>query len=317
MNADQLSHWFAVVGIEKVSVGHGWVQGSCPLAPYRHPKGTDSRPSFGAEIAVGESRVYCLSCSFSGSQTELLTELARRGHDFNFRDAINCIIAAEDETDLGGEIPEYESILSAPNMIEYPESLLDHLEPAYCEGQVHPYLIARGVSFETAKILDLRYDPYRARIVFPVRDFNGFLRGLHGRAVGKSDLPYLAYPFAGTTNLMRTWFGEHLVDREKPVVLVESVFDYTSVFPVYPNLLSPLRATVTALQLSRTQWASSVVTFMDGDPAGDKARKKIREGLRVYGIKVRHVVPPLGTDPGDLSQDHIRQLLPGFLFAPW
>ena len=74
-------------------------------------------------------------------------------------------------------------------------------------------------------MLDLRYDPIERRVCFPIRDFTGALVGLHGRAIDKdTTLKYRMYTVYKQKNPM-IWYGEHWVDFDKPVLLVESVFD--------------------------------------------------------------------------------------------
>ena len=49
---------------------------SCPLAPWTHDRGTDSKPSFGFKIADNGQIVYnCLSCKAKGRLSNLVDEL--------------------------------------------------------------------------------------------------------------------------------------------------------------------------------------------------------------------------------------------------
>ena len=148
--------------------------------------------------------------------------------------------------------------------------MFEALEPAWAgDGEtVHPYLETRSVTAQIAQALNICWDDYRKRIVFPIRDFKGRLRGLHGRTVHDHVEPvYRMYPYENKTN-PHVWLGEPWVDFEKPVLMVESVFDLARAYPVYPNIVSPLRASLSKVQLERMKGARTVITLFDGDKAG-------------------------------------------------
>src|SRR5207247_2076034 len=113
------------------------------------------------------------------------------GADIPFLDLVRLIVDAEQGLGALSSIPGYDELTKKPVLLEYPETMCSGLEPAYYEGAVHPYLTQRSVGYALAAHLDLRYDPARFRVVFPIRDAGGVLRGLHGRLVYEGgDLPY-------------------------------------------------------------------------------------------------------------------------------
>lgn len=323
MNADQIRSWLSLLGAQQIKVGPGWVNCSCPLAPYRHQSGKDSHPSFGIQISTVESHCFCLACHFHGKQMDLIYELVRCGAPISKHEAMQLIVASTEEIPILVVPPDYEELNKPIVLVEYPESMREKFEPAYYQGQVHPYLLERSVTYSCAKHLDLRFDPARRRIVFPVRDYGGVLRGLHGRLIVPGNLPYLGYPSpSGATNMRHTWLGEHLVRKDLPVVIVESVFDYTATWRVWENLLSPLRSSISKEQLSRISWIQSAVIFMDLDEAGERARVKLQKFFSKKKISYADAYVPSGLvdeqgkpvkDPGNLSERMIFDILLPFL----
>jgi DNA primase len=184
-------------------------------------------------------------------------------------------------------------------------------EPAYAIGlegeeMVHPYLQGRYVSYEFAKEFDLRVAKEDARIVFPVRTFDGELVGLHGRTYVDSSPPYYAYPYEGHSN-RHVWLGEHLIDRSKPVLFVESVFDVAAVWPIYKNVLSPLAAGIQVDQLVRINWVQKALLMFDGDEPGKKAATRVKTFLEHAQVAVVELDD--GVDPGDMDEIDLSETL--------
>ena len=314
MNRPQIEQWLIALGSKAESTSTSdWIHGPCPFAHWNHQNGVDSNPSFGVQLGPGESKTYCLACGASGKQYEIMLKLRYMGLEFDFNTAAELVYAAEDGDGLP-ELPDpYEKQFDekeAPHL--YPEWLADAFEPAYFDGDVHPYLAGRGMPFEIAKKLNMRYDPHRLRVLFPVLDWRGRLRGLHGRAVclpcggdeWEQEIPYKMYPYEGQTNA-HIWLGEQWASADEPLVVAESVFDLARVLEIYPNVVSPLTATLSAVKIQRLRKASRVITLFDSDKAGERARLKLRQGLTT--TDVRHVELPPGTDAGDHTADELRE----------
>ncbi len=153
----------------------------------------------------------------------------------------------------------------------------------------------------------MRWDAFRKRICFPVRDDQGRLRGLHGRdATGENSLPYLMYPHEHQTN-PHIWLGEHYCDPEKTVVIAESVFDLARVYEHYTNVISPLTASLSKAKIDRLAGISAIVTLFDEDKAGMRARDKLTKYLSK--VELLHVSPCEAEDAADLTSEEMRALL--------
>lgn len=319
MNPKQIETFLAAVGRKPGPRSGKWVHTACPLAQWRHEGGTDSDPSFGVRDQPGDSRVHCFSCNYSGTAGDLVVELTRLGGEIDVNAALNVLVEAEEGVPLelkgkGYEVDVFEP--SEPPHV-YPEEILDAFEPAIGDGVVHPYLETRHVPYAVVEKLALLWDPYRYRIVFPVRDFEGRLRGLHGRhdpeypyAADDVSVPYKMYPYEGETNA-HVWLGEHWLDPEEIVVVAESVFDLARCLEVYDNVLSPLTAGLNVKKTKRLQGVARIVTVFDNDKAGERARKRLRMDL--HGVWMKHVYLPPGKDAGDLPPGQLADLLGAYV----
>jgi DNA primase len=219
---------------------------------------------------------------------------------------------------LAGEGPTIaDDMLTAPEgLYQYPEAMLEGMEPAYADGEVHPYLASREVSFETAHFLDLQYDQWRDRIVFPVRGFDGKLYGLHGRSLTMleggwtAEYPkYWAYPFKiGKENKTNSqvWLGESWVDFDKPVLVVESVFDLARCLPLYGNTITARMTMLNKRHLERIASAEVIYTLFDDDQAGSMARQKISA---LKGSTIHHLSTRPYKDAGETPVDFLRSIL--------
>jgi DNA primase len=130
--------------------------------------------------------------------------------------------------------------------------------------------------------------------------------GMHGRSIySLAKLPYLMYPHEKHTN-PHVLLGEHLASACQPVVVAESMFDLFAVYEAYPNVVSPLKAGITAQTIHRLDGAVMIITLFDGDKAGDLGRAKIEKHAT---CPVHHLVPPDGEDAGSMSPEDLKDSL--------
>jgi len=315
MNKQKIHKFLGELGVEAVNQSsNGWVTLPCPLAPWRHEKGTDSNPSFGITIQPHKkSHTNCFSCSFSGDLHDLLLEISYRCKQdgdptpFNFEAMLQLIASEED----GGEMAmayadDYEG-KPEPEIFIFPEHWLESFKPVDSSKAGYEYLKSRGMSDQLMEELDIRFDAKEDRVCFPIRDFAGDLVGFHGRAIYPETVPtYKMFQCFGENNPM-VWYGESWVDFEKPVVIVESVFDLVQVYKVYRNVMCPLTASVKLKKLKRIGNAYNLILMFDGDKAGRRAASTVGEYFK-DGI-VRVVDLPDESDPGSLSLNFLSKLL--------
>lgn len=302
-----IKRFLKAIGAEDIKDRTGWVTACCPLAYWRHESGTDGNPSFG--IRSDGSVSHCFSCGYNGDPWELLFELKRKG-------VTGLAEARKALEDLDEALPEIVDEDFEPEdkneLQEFDESWLASFPKAWNFHRGVTYLTQRGVTKEIAEELDLRFDPLKDdRVCFPIRDWDGALRGLHGRTTKHGVEPkYWAYLCQGRYNGV-VWLGEEWVDTDRTVVLVESVFDLLAVYPVYRNVMCSLFAGINKRKVQRLSDCMDIVTLYDNDKAGDNARAALDKWLP--DSIVRHKYPPKGMDPGEMTRNQIEGALKEWL----
>ena len=314
MNLDTGKAFLRCLGLAAVETRRtGWLTGACPLGPWRHRDGS-GRASFG--LKLGNGLCTCFSCHWHGVPFDLLHEMRHlerqrpSGRRLDFKGALAVLAAG---SPASAQTPSLdERTWGQREEVVFPESWLAGFEPAYAGDEVHPYLAARRVPAHVAAALDLRFDPLRQRLCFPVRDYHGRLRGLHGRTVHEHvTLRYLMYTHDGRCS-PEVWLGEAWADPERPLAVVESVFDLARVYEVWPNVVCPLTASLGAAKIARLRGVRTLLPMFDRDAAGDRARDKLMRALpetRFHPIGL----PREGCDPADLSTAEVRCLLAGLV----
>lgn len=287
----------------------GWVISSCPFALFKHSQGVDRHPSFGVRIVERQiSDYHCFSCDSHGVLMDLAIELkhlfagsAPEGYDL--RSAVSMIHAEEDAAELG-YVPDYGEREETNNKVKhFPEEWLDSFQPWYKFKTAREYLQKRNVMEDLADQLDLRFDSTRQRVCFPIRDWGGYLVGLHGRDITDKQMAYYVYKYKDHFNKL-VWPGEQHLDVDKPVILCESVFDYASIYRVYRNVACSLSAGIGRDKCKRVSSILDLITFYDYGTGGDTARKSIDKYLG-HTVPL-HIVPNEDQgDPGNMSVNEL------------
>lgn len=314
MNLDQVKQFALAVGTKVESRGAEWVQCKCPLAPWTHDSGKDSHPSFAIKFGDNiESTFNCFTCE-SGNIGRLIDLLEFHGAKAPKYDipAARKMWLEEESGDVAMVFTEDVEDNHDPVDIPWPEEWLATFLKAWKVPKAMEYLRARNVSKKTAKALDIRWDTSRQTVCFPVRNWAGELVGLRGRYTSaESGARYHDYDWRGVRNRL-PWYGEHTVDLDSPVVMVESVFDYASVYRVYKNVLAPLTVGLSEGKCARVRNVFEAVTLFDNGRGGDKGRNKLTE--RLPGTILTHLSPPHHRDdPGDMTKKELRQALQGHI----
>ena len=307
----------------------GNVVGRCPLGPWSHKAGISSEFTFGTKIEHGDPPCNCFACGYKGTLGTLLqrvigeNKLNPSGLDYDFKTAMDLLVEAEEddpEIDFDA-IPDIEENLAANKnaMHLFPEAWLSTFPLAIHVPLGRAYLKKRGVGLAVAKDLDLRFDPSQGRVCFPVRDFAGKLRGLHGRAISAQTDPRYRMYLHDKRNNPLVWLGESWVDLDKPIVVVEGPFDVASVLRVYPNVVSPLFASPSDAKLKRMMDALEWVTLLDRGTGGDEGRQRVEKLFGKTHV-INHAMPPEHRkDPGEMTPEEIinaiHQWLPSFDFG--
>jgi hypothetical protein len=312
----------AALGTKETSRTDAVVRANCPAAWWTHQKKADKTPSFAIWRGVG-AKCNCFSCNAPHDLVSLVWQMRGlnkqdpSGIEYDFAKAIGLLEKQEGEDPLIAEddFPTVDELALLPpknQVVVFPESYMDKFEDAYTETEVHPYLAGRAIDCKTARMLDLKWDPKDQRVCFPVRDFHGRLCGVHGRSVVGADLVYRVYRWKEHAN-SNVWLGEHWLDFDRSVVIVESVFDLAAVWPIWSNIITPRMAGFPEDALKRLDGVTHVVTLGDNDKAGDMFRARLSA---MKGAHVDHASIHPFKDPGKAGEENpelIRERLAQFL----
>ncbi|MFD0668426.1 DNA primase [Ramlibacter sp. MAHUQ-53] len=160
---------------------------------------------------------------------------------------------------------------------------------------------------------DKRYDRFRDRIMFPIRNVKGECIGFGGRVLGDEKPKYLNSPETPVFSKGRELYGlfeARQALREKGFVLVtEGYMDVVALAQLgFPNAVATLGTACTTDHVQKLfRFTDSVVFSFDGDAAGRRAARKALEGALPYATDVRSVkflfLPP-EHDPDSYIRAH-------------
>lgn len=179
-----------------------------------------------------------------------------------------------------------------------------------------------------------RYDRFRDRIMFPIRNERGQVIGFGGRVMGKGEPKYLNSPETPVFHKGRELYGLHehrrAIQQADRVIVVEGYMDVVMLDQHgVDNAVATLGTAVTADQAGRLlRLADEVVFAFDGDNAGRKAAWRALENSLPQaqdGKRLGFLFLPEGEDPDSFVRaqgaESFRKLcdtampLSDFLFA--
>lgn len=156
---------------------------------------------------------------------------------------------------------------------------------------------------------DSRYDRFRNRIMFPIRDQRGRVIGFGGRVLGDDKPKYLNSPETPTFHKSRELYGlyearKHNSKLER-LIIVEGYMDVVGLaqFGIH-YAVATLGTATTAQHLERLfKMVPEVIFCFDGDAAGrEAAARALKTTLPVIedGKEARFLFLPEGEDPDSL-----------------
>lgn len=287
----------------------GWISIRCPLAPWTHERGADGSPSAGVSIQDNDTSIFnCFTCKNTGPISSML----RKYSEYSGEDLTDIIDEVEDEEYLGPRsMPSWESLKEGNNR----EVLMPINEGIYMDlydsAAGHPYLLDRGIDDATAERLELKFDPRdpadgEARILFPVRGYDGLLYGFSGRAIrtpkaNEFQLKVRDYEGLAKAELV---LGAHLIARDNPknVQLVEGLFDYARMYSMGYYGAAVMHSNLTDAQADIfREMSKPTYLFYDNDKAG-------ADGVEIAARKLRDYIPVMRVRyPRIQIEDNSRQ----------
>lgn len=300
-----------------------WVSLQCPYAPFTHPKGKDNRPSAGISVNdSGHSIFNCFTCHKKGPLHWFLGDLGSFTGEYHDELAESI----EHGEFFAGGVPEWGKKATAEAAAPLTPLDMNVYLDLYESAAGHPYLRQRGISDDTARLMQLMIDPEDSegeeRILFPVFGIDKQLYGFSGRAVdSRARLKVRDYHGLQKRRLL---LGSQLIlPEDSYIILVEGLMDQARMVEFDQPGLAIMSSTLTDFQVEIVKDIGKPVYFFhdDDEPgrdARDKAGDKLCDHLPFMTVKyprectVRdsetgEMRPP--EDPAELHRAQVEKML--------
>ncbi len=160
-----------------------------------------------------------------------------------------------------------------------------------------PLLVESGlvILIDETGTAEKRYDRFRDRVMFPIRNIKGECIGFGGRVLGDDKPKYLNSPETPVFSKGRELYGlfeARNALREHGFALVtEGYMDVVALAQLgFPNTVATLGTACTTEHLQKLfRFTDSVIFSFDGDDAGRRAARKALDGAIPFASDVRSV----------------------------
>ncbi len=147
-----------------------------------------------------------------------------------------------------------------------------------------------------------KYDTFRNRLIFPIKDQRGKVVGFGSRALDESQPKYLNSPQSPIFDKGGTLYGidraNKAIEKNNQVVVVEGYFDVILAHQYgFQNTVASMGTALTARHLKTLQkLTKNIVLALDPDPAGEKAMLLgLQTASESLDTKVVPVIQPGGS----------------------
>lgn len=250
------------------------------------PKHDDSNPSLRVDKITGI--MHCLACGFKGN---LFTHF--------------------------GVFSNYTSIKIAKLKQKLNDLTLSKNGLPPLDGAV-PFVRAfRGISAETYKKFGAFYttadEKFADRLIIPITDISDKVVVYIARHTMSDGNPrYLIHP----RHVQVPVFPGMLETPGKKLVIVEGIFDFLNLYDKGMRNVACVFGTTSLknnikskLLAYKVQGVEKIFILFDGDNPGREAAKELKPELEENGFQVEILHLEDGTDPGELSQEHVDSLI--------
>jgi DNA primase len=172
---------------------------------------------------------------------------------------------------------------------------------------------------ETGRSEAKRYDRFRDRIMFPIRNIKGECIGFGGRVLGDEKPKYLNSPetpvFSKGLELYGLFEARNAIRDAGYVLVTEGYMDVVALAQLgFANAVATLGTACTPDHLQKLfRFTDSVVFSFDGDEAGRRASRRALEAALPYATDTRTVkflflpTQPRKHDPDSYIREHGRE----------
>jgi DNA primase len=167
------------------------------------------------------------------------------------------------------------------------------------------------------------YDRFRARIMFPLRDARGRVRGFGARSVRDGQSPkYVNSPESSVYHKGRSLFG---IDRARAhatrageVIVVEGYTDVLALHQAgFENAVASMGTALTEEQLAElARLAHVVLLAFDADRSGTEAMLRVQRAAAGRQLELKVIPLPDDKDPCDLLQEEGADAFAALLGRP-
>jgi 5S rRNA maturation endonuclease (ribonuclease M5) len=295
MTADNIKEFLYCLRVPKKSIREtkDFINSKCPLAFFSHKRGEDYHPSFGIKISENRSYYYCFTCSPYPQRLHTLVHnywLMYGEYPF---EAAKVLITENTDCIVTERKDQWEEIKKDPEpLVKYVTNQFPQIRYEK-EGkaiQVKRYLESRGIPEWVYNYCGVRYDPRWGSLIFSLTDCQGRIFLLRARGITRkvnwtisSELLNLDYSFPRLTDV-GVFFNSHLIDRSKPVMVVEGPIDCMRLISLgYFNCIASATSAITQEQINAIN-SGVVILGMDNDRSGKKGNYRIMKSLREKSI---------------------------------
>lgn len=232
------------------------------------------------------------------AQSVALTDILARANDC-YRQALRAAPRAVDylkRRGLTGEIAARYGMGYAPDAWQTLESVFENYHD--------PHLLEAGLVIDNEN--GRRYDRFRDRIMFPIRNLRGQVIGFGGRVIDQGEPKYLNSPetpvFHKGSELYGLFEARQAIREQGLALVVEGYMDVVALAQLgFANAVATLGTAVTPQHVQKLlRHTDEVVFSFDGDTAGRKAAWRALEAslpLAADNKSLRFLFLPQGHDP--------------------
>ncbi len=158
-----------------------------------------------------------------------------------------------------------------------------------------------------------RYDRFRGRIIFPIRNHRGVTVGFGGRLIAAGEPKYLNSPetelFSKSNELYGIWESRQGIHQQGYALVVEGYMDVVALSQLgMQNAVATLGTATTPQHLQRlTRFTNKIVFCFDADRAGRQAAWRALEhalGLVRDDLALHFMFLPEGHDPDSYAREY-------------